>query len=155
YAMVPTGGIRPAKAARIAQFLDYVAGAGQDPGTQPGQLPPGYLPLPARLRAQTLTAAHKVLEPAAGHHPATPSPTPSATPSQTPSPSRSASSHRVSLGYAANPATSGIGRYALPVLLITGALLALAGSSALAIGRGGATALAWLRRRPGLPARAR
>jgi hypothetical protein len=61
----------------------------------------------------------------------------------------------VSLGYAANPASSGIGRYALPVLLITGALLALAGSSALAIGRGGATALAWLRRRPGLPARAR
>jgi hypothetical protein len=157
YAMVPTSGVPAAKAAKIAQFLDFVADSGQQPGNGPGQLPPGYLPLPARLRAETLAAAAKVADQAGrarhdagGASPisATPSATPTPTPTPTPSPSASASaSAEIRLGYAANPASSGIGRYALPVLLITGALLALGGSSALAVGRGSGTAAAWLRRR--------
>jgi hypothetical protein len=62
YAIVPTGGIPHAKAAKIAQFLDYVAGSGQRPGVQPGELPAGYLPLPTSLRKQTLKAAQEVLD---------------------------------------------------------------------------------------------
>jgi hypothetical protein len=155
YAVVPTSGVPAAKAAKIAQFLNFVAGAGQQPGSQPGQLPPGYLPLPAKLRAETLAAAAKVEAQAgrshshAGSASASASPTPSpttASPTPTPTPSPS-STRQISLGYAANPATSGIGRFALPVLLIAGALLALAGTSALAVGRGSTTALGWLRRR--------
>ena len=61
YAMVPTGGISKAKAAKIALFLDNVANQGQQPGTQPGELAPGYLPLPQSLRQQTLKAADEVL----------------------------------------------------------------------------------------------
>ena len=61
YAMVPTGGISQQKAARIAQFLDFAANQGQVPGRSPGQLPPGYLPLTSKMRAQTLKAASEVL----------------------------------------------------------------------------------------------
>jgi hypothetical protein len=151
YAMVPTSGIPAAKAAKIAQFLDFVADAGQQPGSEPGELPPGYLPLPAKLRAQTLAAAQKVAGQGGRTRPsasASASPSASPTPASTPSPRPSPSPSRtVSLGYAANPATSGVGRYVLPVLLISGAVLALGGSSALAVGRGSATAAAWLRRR--------
>lgn len=53
YAMAPTSGLSHAKAAAIARFLDFVAGPGQTPGAQPGQLAPGYLPLTPALRAQT------------------------------------------------------------------------------------------------------
>ena len=61
YAMVPTSGISKAKAAKIAQWLDFVAGQGQQPGDQPGELPAGYVPLTPRMRAQTLKAAGEVL----------------------------------------------------------------------------------------------
>jgi hypothetical protein len=61
YAMVPTSHTPKAEAAKIAQWLDYVAGAGQVQGTGAGQLPAGYLPLTARMRAQTLQAAYDVL----------------------------------------------------------------------------------------------
>lgn len=61
YAMVPTGGVGAPLAAKIAQFLTFVAGAGQTQGPAPGQLPPGFLPLPADQRAQTLCAAQAVL----------------------------------------------------------------------------------------------
>jgi len=40
-----------------ATLLDYAAGAGQSPGTSPGQLPPGYLPLPDALRRQAEAVA--------------------------------------------------------------------------------------------------
>jgi len=40
-----------------ATLLDYIAGAGQTPGTDSGQLPPGYLPLPNALRTQTHAVA--------------------------------------------------------------------------------------------------
>src|SRR5262249_8870082 len=61
YAMVPTSGTPHAKAAAIARFLNYAAGAGQREGFRPGQLPPGYLPLPAGLAAKTRKDAIAVL----------------------------------------------------------------------------------------------
>jgi ABC-type phosphate transport system substrate-binding protein len=57
YAMVPTSGIDKTKAAHIAQFLDYAATTGQEGAN----LWKGYLPLPAALRAQTLSAAAAVV----------------------------------------------------------------------------------------------
>ncbi len=38
-------------------LLRYIAGRGQQSGLEPGDLPPGYAPLPNELRAQTLNAA--------------------------------------------------------------------------------------------------
>jgi PBP superfamily domain len=61
YAMVPTSHTPKAEATKIAQWLDYVAGAGQHAGAGAGQLPAGYLPLPAKMRLQTLQAAYDVL----------------------------------------------------------------------------------------------
>jgi hypothetical protein len=151
YAMVPTGGISGKKAAKIADFLDFVAGQGQVPGSSPGQLAAGYLPLTAKMRAQTLRAARDVLGQTGDRHKAAAhaSTAPAATP--TPSPSATASPREVSLGLVTHPATSGLTRFALPILLIAGGLLALAGSCALMVGRGGAAAVARMRRprRPG------
>jgi hypothetical protein len=60
YAMVPTCGLGSAKASAIARFLANVATAGQVPGVTPGSLAPGYAPLDAVQRAQTLAAARAV-----------------------------------------------------------------------------------------------
>jgi PBP superfamily domain len=139
YAMVPTGGIAKKKAKKIAQWLDFVANQGQVQGDLPGDLPPGYLPLTAKMRAQTLKAAREVLS-QKGNAQAAPSATPTATPK--PSPSQG----HISLGFVSNPLTAGLLRYALPILLIAGAMLAVGGSFALAIGRGGAVAVTRLRR---------
>ncbi|WP_326658408.1 hypothetical protein [Streptomyces sp. NBC_00385] len=46
-----------------AGLIRYAAGAGQTPGLSPGQLPPGYAPLPAALRAQALAAADRLQDP--------------------------------------------------------------------------------------------
>ena len=61
YAMAPTHGLSHTKAAAIAHFIDYAASAGQHPGLGTGQLPPGYLPLTAKLRAQARKAAQEIL----------------------------------------------------------------------------------------------
>jgi hypothetical protein len=55
----------PTDASRYAQFLRFAAGEGQTPGTAPGQLPPGYLPMTeangmGKLAAYTRTAADAV-----------------------------------------------------------------------------------------------
>ncbi len=155
YAMVPTGGVSKSTAAKIAQWLDYVAGPGQTRGDNPGNLPPGYLPLTATMRAQTLKAATEVLDQVGGKgsttgkskSSATASATPTATATTTPSPT--ATHGTVSLGYTTNPPTSGFARYALPALLIAGGVLAVAGAFALLVGRNGALTLVWLRRRAG------
>jgi hypothetical protein len=60
YAAVPTACTPPAKATAISRFLDYAAGAGQVQGDQPGQLPTGYLPLPASMQTQTKQVAATV-----------------------------------------------------------------------------------------------
>jgi hypothetical protein len=59
-----------------AKFITYAAGPGQTLGTKFGNLPPGYVPLSAALRAQALAAAQAILtspaaSPAAGGTPAT------------------------------------------------------------------------------------
>jgi hypothetical protein len=152
YAMVPTRGISKKKAAKIAQWLDYVAYQGQRPGYGPGQLPPGYLPLTASMRAQTVADAQLVLaqqgNPMKKKASASASASASAatSPTASPTPSPSATGPTVSLGYDANPGTSGIARYAVPALLVAGGMLAVAGSFALLAGRNGAAAVALLRR---------
>jgi hypothetical protein len=60
YAAVPTACTPPAKASAIARFLDYASSTGQVQGDQPGQLPTGYLPLPASMEAQTKQVAATV-----------------------------------------------------------------------------------------------
>jgi hypothetical protein len=140
YAMVPTSGVSKKQARDIAQWLDFVAGTGQDPGNGPGQLPAGYLPLTANMRAETLKAARKVLDQSGNTKSSTPAT--SATPAPKPTPSRAS----ISLGDVSNPLTSGLTRFALPILLVAGAMLALAGSLSLMLGRSGAAALLWLRR---------
>jgi hypothetical protein len=150
YAMVPTSGLSHAKAAAIARFLDFAAGAGQRPGVRPGQLPPGYLPLPASLRARTRTLAREVAaqsgnhkgggghhgspgnhgagsnSSSSGHSSANSGSGASASASQ-PAPN---SGPQISLA-AAHPEPAALTRYALPALIIFGGLAALAGSSTL------------------------
>ncbi len=65
YAAVPTKGLPKADAADIGQVLQFAATTGQQQGTGPGQLPPGYLPLTAAdglgsLAAYTEAAAADV-----------------------------------------------------------------------------------------------
>lgn len=140
YAMVPTGGISKAKAAKIAQWLDFAANQGQQPGYGPGLLPPGYLPLTAAMRAQTLKAANEVLKQTGDKKKASAS----ATASPAPSPTPSHSTGTVSLGFDSSPLAAGALRYIVPILLIAGALLAVASSFSLAVGRGSKAVVARL-----------
>jgi hypothetical protein len=159
YAMVPTSGTPHAKAAAIARFLDFAASTGaQTTGQLPGQLPQGYLPLPKSMREQTLKAANEVLHQTGnttggggnngnngnnGHstQPSAPgTSTPGGPSSQPTSPSSTTQppAHQPVSLVSANVKPSSVLRYALPVLLILGALAALGGSSALAgTGEGG------------------
>jgi hypothetical protein len=139
YAMVPTSGVKLAKAAAIARFLDYVAGPGQNPGVRPGDLAPGYLPLTAKMRAETIKAATLVrnqkgntLNP----KPSSPSPSAGATsPSPSPSPTRLGQGV---VTVAQKGQTAGAIRYVLPVLLIVGGLATLGGASSLMLGNAAA-----------------
>jgi hypothetical protein len=141
YAMVPTSGVSPAKAADIARWLRYVAGPGQVQGSAPGQLPAGYLPLTAKLRAETLTAANAVQNQTGTTKKPAPSasPKPSASPSAaksvqaSPSPSVSlpAISPKITTVADRNPLTTGITRYVLPAILLIGGVTALGGGSLL------------------------
>jgi hypothetical protein len=58
----------------LATFVRYAAGPGQVPGTSPGQLPEGYIPLNAQQRAQALAAA-SLIEQRVGAADPTPAPT--------------------------------------------------------------------------------
>ena len=150
YAMVPTSGTPHKTAAAMARFLDFAAGAGQQEGVRPGQLPPGYLPLPASLAAKTRKDAIAVLNQTG----ATTTPKTKTTQNNggggSGSSSGSSSGKGASSGSAAQPsaaptnggppigfvpvahvAPASITRYALPALLILGGLAALAGSSSL------------------------
>ena len=149
YAMVPTSGVSHAKAAAIARFLDFAAGAGQTPGVRPGQLPAGYLPLPADLRAETRKAATEVANQTGNHpgghsrNPAGPG-TGAGAPGTSSSSSAARSAHSQStappapsgsgsvvparLVADAHPATSAPTRFALPALLILGGLAAFGGT---------------------------
>jgi hypothetical protein len=160
YAMVPTSGTPHKKAAAIARWLDFAAGAGQKQGVQPGQLPPGYLPLPASMAAKTLKDATAVLHQTGATttpgttNPGTGSTTPAPTASPSTSPGGSVSLPQVNPGDGGPPISmvplahvlpATITRYALPALLILGGLAALAGSSSM-VGADPAEAAARLRR---------
>jgi hypothetical protein len=167
YAMVPTGGISRGKAAKIAEWLDYVAGAGERQGMLPGQLPPGYLPLTKSMRTQTLKAAHDVLHQTGDHsangnghgngggngggaggngtggsgsgH--------NGSPGTSPSTAGSGNPQNVANASFSSP-FSGTGRLVLVILLIVGGLLALAGPAAVVLGKPGgraAVAAGWHR----------
>jgi hypothetical protein len=157
YAMVPTSNTPKAEAAKIASWLDYAAGAGESQGTGIGQLPDGYLPLTASMRAQTLKVADEVLhqtgnKPSGGYHskpggstpgntaPSSSPPKASTSPSSSPSsPSSSVAPAKVNDAYS-SPDSDGFVRWVLPLLLAVGALLALAGPSAVVLSRPGARA---------------
>ena len=65
-----------------ADLIQYAAGDGQTPGSNPGDLPPGYLPLPASLKAKALAVVRQLRAIA---HP-TPTPTHSVTSTQSANP---------------------------------------------------------------------
>lgn len=61
YAMAPTCGLPAGTADAVAAFLDYAASdAANTVGSQPGQLAPGFLPMPDAMRAQTNAVASSV-----------------------------------------------------------------------------------------------
>lgn len=164
YAMVPTSHIPRTKAALIARWLRYVAGPGQSPGRLPGKLAPGYLPLPKKLRDETLTVASDVQKDPGGTTPhrsassatstspassvtTTPSPGGSLTASPSASISLPAVHPRLATVAVRDPQSAGAIRYALPVVLILGGLATLGGAAALVGGGSSATtAIARLRR---------
>jgi ABC-type phosphate transport system substrate-binding protein len=151
YAMVPTSGLSHAKATAIARFLDFAAGPGQTPGVEPGQLPAGYLPLPASMRAETRKLAREVAAQSGnhngggGHHGSGNNGSGSNSSSgssgnssansgsgASPSASQPASNSGPQIRLAAaHPVPAALSRYILPALLIFGGLAALAGSSTL------------------------
>jgi hypothetical protein len=162
YAMVPTGGISHQKAVKIAQWLDFVAGRGQTAGAIPGQLPPGFMPLTASMRAQTLKAAFEVLHQTGDHHhggspggstgPGGGSSSPSGTSTNGPGagknqPTGKIPASKINAAYS-NPDSNTAAKLVLPLLLALGALLALAGPSAVVFSRPGPRAAvigAWRR----------
>jgi hypothetical protein len=68
-----------------ANLISYAVGSGQTAGTTPGDLPPGYLPLPSNLVSQAQGVVTQLQNLATG------SPSPSASASTSPSPSVSTS----------------------------------------------------------------
>jgi hypothetical protein len=159
YAMVPTSHTPRLEAQKIAQWLDYVAGSqGEQPGLGLGQLPAGYLPLTASMRKQTLKAANEVLnqtgnKPPGGYHSGgspgggksgNPGAGSSPKPSSGPNPGGSSPPGKVAPAKVndaySSPDSDGFIRWVLPLLLAVGALLALAGPSAVVLSRPGARA---------------
>jgi hypothetical protein len=153
YAMVPTGGISHQMATKIAQWLDYAAGPGQHEGMLPGQLPPGYLPLTASMRAQTRKAAYEVLHQTGGHssspaghggshpggggskNPGSSSPGSKNSPGSSTATSSPGGPNKTTANAAFASPFSGSGGKVLIILLIVGVLLAIAGPAAVVLGK--------------------
>ncbi|WP_432971158.1 hypothetical protein [Dactylosporangium sp. CA-233914] len=165
YAVVPTCGLPAEHAAAVTRMLNDAASSRQVYGTGAGQLGVGYLALTSSQKTQTSTAAGKVgTGDCASAPPSNGNPTGnsgtgggnnanhttgattaagSATPNSGSRPSASSSASA-----AANPSTRAAGdihpdavglmRYTLPVLLIVGGLLAVAGPVTYVLGRTGA-----------------
>jgi hypothetical protein len=141
-----------------SDLIRYTAGAGQNSGELPGDLPAGYVPLPAELQTQAVAAAATILNPPAGPSTSTPAPTTVASPTFSAEPSLAAATGPFDAGNttgATAPATStteptkalgpsalatihthgipiGVLRWMLPILLI---IALAAGIAALLIGR--------------------
>lgn len=65
YAATAPAKLTKTQGSDFAAFLRYAAADGQTVGLNPGQLPPGYLPLPSSLRQQSLATADVVQQTAA------------------------------------------------------------------------------------------
>ena len=78
YAALNPGQTDAAQRAIYANLVRYAVSDGQEPGTDPGQLPPGYAPLPQSWVDQALAAAsvieHGTIPPVQEFAPPTPSP---------------------------------------------------------------------------------
>jgi len=145
YAMVPTCGLSHAEASAIADFLTKAATTGQTQGEAPGDLAPGYYPLTANQKAQTLTAARQVKAQTCkspppdhsvdGNPPASDtsaSTSPDNTPAGHSSPSASPSSIRQAktAAFGQKSADSGLAGLLLVLAIIVGVLLVLGGPAA-------------------------
>jgi hypothetical protein len=80
YAVTNAPALSEEDAADYAALIRYAVDRGQLLGTDPGQLPEGYVPLPTALRAQAETAA-TAIEHRVGPPSASPSPSPTPSPS--------------------------------------------------------------------------
>jgi hypothetical protein len=144
YAMVPTCGLSHAEASDIADFLTKAATTGQTQGEAPGDLAPGYYPLTAKQKAQTLKAAQEVEKqtcksPPADHsvdgNPADTGGSPSSgkTPAgdhQSPSDSPSSIRQVKTAAFGQKSADSGLAGLLLALAIIIGVLLVLGGPTA-------------------------
>jgi hypothetical protein len=65
YASTAPETLTPAERQLYANFILFGIGDGQTSGIQPGQLPPGYVPLPGALRLEALNATTTILHPPA------------------------------------------------------------------------------------------
>jgi hypothetical protein len=144
YAMVPTCGLSSTEASAIADFLTKAATTGQTQGEAPGELAPGYYPLTAKQKAQTLKAAQEVAKqtctsPPADHTVGNQSPGGSGTstspgktgggngaPAATPSSIR----HARTAAFGQKSADSGMAGLLLVLAIIIGVLLVLGGPTA-------------------------
>ncbi len=77
YAAVAPETLTPAERQLYASFILYGIGDGQASGVEPGQLPPGYVPLPGPLRLDALDATNTILDPPAEPTTTTTTPAPS------------------------------------------------------------------------------
>ncbi|MGB7796041.1 MAG: hypothetical protein WBL53_07265 [Pseudonocardiaceae bacterium] len=74
YAVAATSKMDAATGKDYAAFLRYAGGPGQQQGLGPGLLPPGMVPLPASLKAQTIAAAATIEAQTAKTAPVPPAP---------------------------------------------------------------------------------
>jgi hypothetical protein len=140
YAMVPTCGLSHTEASAIADFLTKAATTGQVQGEAPGDLAPGYYPLNAKQKAQTLEAAQEVSAQtckSTPHHTTKNNATasPSASPSTTPagghqSPSPSTTGRAETLAFGEKSADSGLAGLLLLLAIIVGLLVMVVGPTA-------------------------
>jgi len=72
YGAVMPEGLSQGDRTTYANFIQYAAGSGQTSGVVPGDLPAGYVPLPAALVAQDAAAVQSILHPPALPVPVTP-----------------------------------------------------------------------------------
>jgi hypothetical protein len=150
YAMVPTCGLSSGKASAIADFLTKVATTGQTQGEAPGDLAPGYYPLNANQKAQTLKAAQEVkaqtcaspsdhTDTSTNHTGTKQSPSSSPSPSRSAdkspagghqSPSSSPTGRAQTEAFGEKSADSGLAGLLLVLAIVVGVLLMLGGPTA-------------------------
>jgi hypothetical protein len=141
YAMVPTCGLSHTEASAIADFLTKAATTGQTQGEAPGDMAPGYYPLTAKQKAQTLKAAQAVTKQTCTSPPADHTISDTSTSSGSTSPGKTAGGHATSAAgssirhartaaFGQKSADSGLAGLLLVLAIIVGVLLVLGGPTA-------------------------